>query len=376
MSIFTPLNQDSFTKARTGILHLPHGPVETPAFMPVGTNGTVKAISLESLEQMKVNLILGNSYHLYLRPGMKTIAEAGGLHGFMTWHGNILTDSGGYQVFSLARLRKLNAQGVVFQSHIDGSRHELTPEKVVEIQHTLGSDICMPLDVCTSPGIEHSDAENASRTTGEWLKRSKNTWQILRSESWQGTLFGIVQGNFFPDLRRQSAIETSKLDLPGIAIGGLSVGEPFQEFQDMLEHTVEHIPTDIPHYLMGIGTPEYILTAVKNGIDMFDCVFPTRTARNGQLFTRSGPINIKKERYSSQAGPVDNECKCPVCLRYSRAYLRHLFKAKEIFGIMLATRHNLQFLRDFVQEIRDSIKADVFTQYMKSFLALYHQNGR
>ncbi|MBT3274901.1 MAG: tRNA guanosine(34) transglycosylase Tgt, partial [Spirochaetales bacterium] len=254
----------SNSAARAGTLHLPHGKVATPAFMPVGTNGTVKAINHQDIEAMGVRMILGNTYHLYLRPGTEVIEKAGGLHRFSTWPHNILTDSGGFQVFSLSDFQKIGEDGVQFRSHIDGSYHEFTPEKVIGIQSTLGSDICMPLDVCTPPGIKKADAERALITTTRWLKKSKDTW-LTKQHHWDGQLFGIVQGNFYKDLRKRSVEEISALDLPGIAIGGLSVGESKAEFYDFLSFTAELLPANIPHYVMGIGTPEYILEAVLSG---------------------------------------------------------------------------------------------------------------
>lgn len=356
--------------ARTAILHLPHGDVLTPAFMPVGTNGTVKAISHSDLDSMGVRLILGNTYHLYLRPGPAVVEKAGGLHAFSTWQHNILTDSGGYQIFSLSDFRKISPEGVRFRSHIDGSYHEFTPEAVVTIQRIFGSDICMPLDVCTPPEIGRKEAEQALVTTTDWLRRSKNTWLDERGE-WNGALFAIVQGNFFEDLRRRGAQDAVELDLPGIAIGGLSVGEEWNKFLHYLYFTAALLPREKPRYVMGIGTPEYILEAVAAGIDIFDCVFPTRTARTGLVFTRTGTFNLKKEYNAEVFDPIDSTCDCPVCKRYTRAYLRHLFKANEILGIMLATRHNLEFLERLMLETRRAIEKGTFETFKRSFLQVY-----
>jgi queuine tRNA-ribosyltransferase len=367
--MYTPKNADTETSARTGTLHLHHGDVQTPAFMPVGTNGTVKAISHEALEGIGYNLILGNTYHLYIRPGTEVIKKAGGLHSFSGWTGNILTDSGGYQVFSLARLRTIDSEGVRFQSHIDGSYHTFTPESVVDTQRILGSDVLMPLDVCTPPGIDRKEALEASTTTTEWARRSRQ--RLMDHEGFYGRLFGIIQGNFYPDLRRRSAEEIIELDLPGIAVGGLSVGEEPDQFHDFLALTAELLPEDKPRYVMGIGTPEYVLAAVENGIDIFDCVFPTRVARNSSVFTRRGILSLKKEENLLDTGPLDPECDCPVCRRYSRSYLRHLFKVKEILGPMLATEHNLYFFYRFMEEVRESIDRGDFASYKREFLNRY-----
>jgi queuine tRNA-ribosyltransferase len=367
--IFRKLHKDSGCEARTGSISLPHGPVDTPVFMPVGTNGSVKAVRLEDLNELGVQLILGNTYHLYLRPGMEVIKAHGGLHQFNRWNGNILTDSGGYQVFSLAPFRKVHSEGVEFRSHIDGSSHQLTPEKAVGIQEILNSDIQMALDVCTEPGISHVEARKALEITSSWALRAKNAWESTH-DSYQGHLFGIVQGNFFEDLRKRSAEELVALDLPGYAIGGLSVGEPFEQFQHYLAYTAPFLPREKPRYLMGIGTPEYILEAIEQGIDMFDCVFPTRVARNGTLFTRHGRLVLKNQRYESDTRPVSEDS--PIA-RYSRSYLRHLFKAQEILGPMLASLHNLWFLKDLVEGARKAIEEDRFLQYKKEFIDTYRQ---
>lgn len=392
---FNIQHRDVSSRARSGILSLRHGDVNTPVFMPVGTNGAVKAIEHEDLEKMGIDIILGNTYHLYLRPGLDVIRSYGGLHSFTTWNRNILTDSGGYQVFSLAPFRKVHDDGVRFRSHIDGSLHDLSPEKVIDIQITLGSDVMMPLDVCTPPGIEYAEAVHALELTSSWARMSKKRWQrsgveadmtignssetgssVTESMSNdgrnpKGALFGIVQGNFFNDLRVRSADELRELNFPGYAIGGLSVGEEFGLFSELLYHTVPFLPEDKPRYLMGIGTPEYILTAIENGIDMFDCVFPTRIARNGTVFTRKGTIALKRKEYIELDQPIDNTCTCPVCQRYSCGYIRHLFKAKEILGPMLTTRHNVHFLHEFVRDTREAIQNGSFTLFKEAFLADY-----
>lgn len=361
---------DKTSSARRGRLHLPHGVVETPAFMPVGTNGTVKSMTHSDLESMGIKMILANTYHLYLRPGIEVIQQAGGLHAFSSWPFNILTDSGGYQVFSLAHLRKVKDEGVRFQSHIDGSYHEFTPEKVVDIQKDLGSDIAMPLDVCTPPGIGWKKAAEAVDITTKWLQRSKKRWLTCK-EGWQGYLFGIIQGNFFADLRCRSTIETLELDLPGVAIGGLSVGETWNEFCDFLAITADNLPQEIPHYVMGIGTPDFIFESVANGIDIFDCVYPTRTARTGMVFSATGMVNLKKQYNAKLMEPIDMTCRCPTCARYTKAYLRHLFKANEILGIMLATQHNLFFIESMMDKIRVSITSGQFAILKRTFLETF-----
>ncbi|MFI3257586.1 MAG: tRNA guanosine(34) transglycosylase Tgt [Spirochaetales bacterium] len=371
-NIFTCTDKDSATKARCGVLHLPHGDVTTPVFMPVGTHATVKAVTKDDLEEIGFDIILANTYHLYLRPGNKIIKEAGGLHGFSSWNKNFLTDSGGFQVFSLSPFRKITQEGVHFQSHIDGSRRFLTPESVVHIQTDYNSDIQMQLDVCTGYGISEKEAKKALDITSQWTQRAKQTWLQKCDEGYKGLLFPIVQGNFYKNLRKESADFVASTDLPGIAIGGLSVGEPLEIYQEYLSYTAELLPEDKPRYVMGIGTPDYILEAVANGIDMFDCVLPTRNARNGSYFTKDGPIAIKKVCYESDFGPIDSECSCKICKNYTRAYLRHLYKSNEIASSMLASYHNLAFLHTMMQEIRQSIKDKTFGQYKTEFLKRYN----
>jgi len=370
--IFIEGHRDSGSRARTGEIHLPHGIVQTPAFMPVGTNATVKAVPPEDLQAMGFKIILANTYHLYLRPGHELIKAAGGLHGFSGWKGNFLTDSGGFQVFSLSPLRKITEEGVKFRSHIDGSSHFLSPEKVVEVQTAFNSDIQMQLDICSPWGEDEKKAQKDMNLTHAWARRAKAAWEKARDEDgYQGKLFGIVQGNFYKALRQESVERIAELDLPGIAIGGLSVGEPKEVFNEMLEHTAAFLPSDKPRYLMGIGTPDYILEAVRNGIDIFDCVYPTRTARNGLLFTSAGQIVIKKAVYEHDFSPIDPECSCPVCLNHSRAYLRHLYRNGEILYSILATRHNLHFLGDLVRGIRLAILQDRFEAFRAEFLKRY-----
>ena len=373
LKIFDIKHKSADGKARTGVMHLPHGDVRTPVFMPVGTNATVKAMPKDFLEEIDFDIILANTYHLFLRPGADLIKEAGGLHGFSQWKKNFLTDSGGFQVFSLSKLRKITDEGVRFQSHIDGSYHMFTPENVVQTQTKFNSDIQMQLDVCSGWGVERKEAEKALRITSDWLVRAKGEWEMQREAGYQGILFPIVQGNFFEDLRQKSAEFVSSIDMPGIAIGGLSVGEPPEEFTKFMNYTVQFLPEDKPKYVMGIGTPEYILDAVQAGIDMFDCVLPTRNARNGSYFTRRGMLSIKQERWTHDFGPVDSECNCKVCRTYSRSYLRHLFKEQEILSSILASYHNLYFLNEMLKEIRVAIDEDRFEEYRKEFLERFKQ---
>ena len=375
MTPFSVEHRDPSCGARMASLALGHGTVPTPCFMPVGTNASVKAIRYEDLEDLGVNLILSNTYHLYLRPGREVIASARGLHAFMGWPHNILTDSGGYQIFSLSSFRTVEEEGVSFRSHIDGSSHRLRPRDVIDIQAVLGSDVMMPLDECTAPGIDRESAAQAVRRTTSWLQESARHWRAER-EKIPGLLFGIMQGNFYEDLRRQSAEEIAELDLPGYAIGGLSVGEDFSQFRDFLHSSADLLPAGKPKYLMGIGTPAYIMEAVEAGIDLFDCVYPTRTARNAQVLTRDGPLSLRNERFREDNAPIDAECRCPTCLRHSRSYLRHLFKAHEIQAAVLATCHNLSFIRQLVADIRAAISRGTFQGFKLSFLSRYDAGGR
>lgn len=367
-TVFDITHTDADGRARTGVLHLPHGDVQTPVFMPVGTNATVKALTKDDLEEIGFEIVLANTYHLYLRPGSDIIEQAGGLHGFSGWRRNFLTDSGGFQVWSLSPLRKITAQGVQFRSTVDGSRHLFTPERVVDIQAQFNSDIQMQLDVCSGFGIAKDEAERALSVTEQWALRAKAAWLKKRDQGYAGLLFPIVQGNFFADLRARSAAFVADLDLPGIAIGGLSVGEPADVFASMLDYTARLLPERTAKYVMGIGTPDYILDAVRSGIDMFDCVLPTRNARNGSYFTRDGKLSIKQERFARDFSPVDAECPCKVCRNYSRAYLRHLFKAQEILSATLASYHNLFFLQTMMREIRNAIAENRFEEYRTAFL--------
>lgn len=355
--------------ARAGRLHTPHGLVETPVFMPVGTQGTVKAMTQEELRALGAGIILANAYHLYLRPGTDVLAEAGGLHRFMGWERAILTDSGGFQLFSLAELSKVTPDGVTFQSHIDGSRHTLTPERAVDLQITIGADIMMCLDECTGYPVEEHVAAESMRMTAEWAARCKQRW--LEREAANQALFGIIQGSTFEHLRRESVDRTLALDFPGYAIGGVSVGEGKEEMVRAVEWTAPRLPEQKPRYLMGVGPPEDILEAVERGVDMFDCVMPTRNARNGCLFTSQGRINIKNQKYQRDFGPLDPACLCPVCRTYSRAYLRHLYLAREILSLRLNTLHNLFFMLHLSAAMREAIRAGRFIEFKASFLQDY-----
>lgn len=370
-SIFQEKHRDPSCSARTGLISLPHGDVQTPAFMPVGTNATVKAVEPRDLESMGFSLILSNTYHLFLRPGPEVISKAGGLHGFSGWQRNFLTDSGGFQIFSLSQFRKILDDGVRFRSHIDGSSHILTPENVVDIQTAFNSDIQMALDICAPWGESENKAYKATALTYDWAKRAKTQWLSQRERGYQGYLFGIIQGNFYRELRKMSVEQIASLDLPGIAIGGLSIGEPKEAYMEYLDFTAALLPSDKPRYIMGIGTPDYIIEAVRNGIDIFDCVYPTRTARNGLLFTSRGQIVIKKAIYKKDFRPIDTDCSCRVCKTYSRAYLHHLFRNNEILYSMLASQHNLHFMADFASKIRQAIQEDGFESFARAFLDRY-----
>ncbi|MEL3907520.1 MAG: tRNA guanosine(34) transglycosylase Tgt [Treponemataceae bacterium] len=393
-TLFTILHKDINSNARCGKMLLPHGEVLTPAFMPVGTRGAVKGLSADDLEKIGFQIILANTYHLSLRPKVEVLKKAGGLHGFTKWKKNFLTDSGGFQVFSLARLRKLSENGVRFQNHINGSTVELTPEKVVELQVGFNSDIQMQLDICSHYGITKKQTDEELNLTINWLNRAHKTWKEFRdgkslklyaypklfqtssadtdfSPQYAGEFFPIVQGGFFRDLRLKSLEAILKLEPSGLAIGGLSVGEPPELYSEFLEFTASQIPQEKAKYVMGIGTPDYILDAIQNGIDIFDCVLPTRNARNGNLFTARGPISIKKSEYEFDFSPIDPECSCPVCKTHTRAYLRHLFREREILYINLASYHNLFFLHQLVLQARKNIYANNFTKFKKNFLAKY-----
>jgi len=355
--------------ARTGFLETDYGIIETPTFMPVGTQGTVKAIEQRELVEIGAQIILGNTYHLYLRPGMEILREANGLHKFMNWQKPILTDSGGFQVFSLSELRKLSEEGVRFQSHIDGSYHFFTPENVVDIQRTIGSDIMMMLDECTSFPSTFDEAKKSNELTLRWAERGRTQF-LTTEELYQHSQaqFAIVQGNVYPELREISAKRLIELDCEGYAIGGLAVGESAETMYEMVEVCNEILPTNKPRYLMGVGTPQNLLEAIERGVDMFDCVLPTRNGRNANVFTRLGKINFRNAEYKNDFTPIDDECECYTCRNFTRAYLRHLFMTKEILGLQLATIHNLYFYQWLMKETRQAIREQQFSEWKKEML--------
>jgi len=351
--------------ARLSTFQTPHGPIPMPAFAPVGTLANVKTLEPRDLTEAGCSLILANTYHLYLRPGHELVKKFGGLHSFMKWDGPILTDSGGYQVFSLAHRRKLDDDGVTFNSHIDGSRHKFTPEYVMEIEQALGPDIAMVLDECPEP-LDRAYNIQALDRTHRWAERCKKAH--TRPDQ---ALFGIVQGGIFADLRQQSAEFLSTLDFPGYAIGGLAVGETKEEMYSTLDATVPAMPESKPRYLMGVGAPEDIVEAVYRGVDMFDCVLPTRIARNGALFTPDGRINMRKALYSEDSAPIQEECSCYTCRNFSRAYLRHLYKSNEITGLRLGTIHNVHFMQELMRQVQNAIAAGTFGSFREGFLNRY-----
>ncbi|CCL12461.1 Queuine tRNA-ribosyltransferase (tRNA-guanine transglycosylase) (Guanine insertion enzyme) [Clostridioides difficile] len=353
--------------ARLGRLHTPHGIIETPIFMPVGTQATVKSMTPEELKEIGSQIILSNTYHLYMRPGHELIKRAGGLHKFMNWDKPILTDSGGFQVFSLGPLRKIKEEGVEFRSHLDGSKHFLTPEKAMEIQNALGSDIMMAFDECAPYPSDREYVKNSLERTTRWLKRCKDAHNNTDKQA----LFGIIQGGMYKDLREQSAKEITNIDLPGYAIGGLSVGEPKPLMYDVLEHTTPLMPKDKPRYLMGVGSPDDLVEGVIRGVDMFDCVLPTRIARNGTAMTSQGKVVVRNATYAEDFTPLDPECDCYACKNYSRAYIRHLIKANEILGARLITTHNLHFLLNLMKQIRQAIMEDRLLDFRNEFFAKY-----
>lgn len=347
-------------------MQLARSVIQTPVFMPVGTQGTVKTLSPRELEECGAQIILSNAYHLYLRPGLDVIKEAGGLHKFMNWNRSVLTDSGGYQIFSLALLRKVKDEGLEFQSHLDGSRHFLTPEDVVKLQLALGSDIMMPLDECVHYPVSYDQAEQAVERTTLWATRSK---KVHRAEN--QFLFGIVQGSTQKELRKRSAEELLELNFDGYAVGGLSVGEPQDLMYNILNFTVDYLPSDRPRYVMGMGLPQDILEAVSMGIDMFDCVVPTRYGRNGSAFTSGGKMTVRNAEFAYDIRPLDEACECYCCQNFTRAYLRHLFNTGEILGLRLVSYHNVYFFLDLMKKIRQAINEDRFTEFKKDFLNKY-----
>ena len=364
MSIrFDLLATDSQSSARRGRLHTAHGVVETPVFMPVGTQGTVKAMLPESLEKLGAQIILGNTYHLFLRPGHELIRQMGGLHKFMNWSGPILTDSGGFQVFSLGKLRKIDEEGVRFQSHLDGAHKMITPESSIEIQQALGSDVIMVFDECIPYPATRDYVVDSTERSMRWARRCKEAHQ--REDG--SALFGIVQGGMYEDLRKKSAADLVEIGFDGYAIGGLSVGEKAEVMYEVMDYTLPELPEDRPRYVMGVGTPENLIEGISRGVDMFDCVMPTRNARNGVLFTSFGKVSIKQARYRDDPLPIDPECDCYVCKNYSRAYLRHLYQSNEILSSMLNTMHNLHYYVQLLAQARQALEQGAFSDFKKEF---------
>ncbi|HHU48998.1 MAG: tRNA guanosine(34) transglycosylase Tgt [Caldicoprobacterales bacterium] len=359
---FELIKEDPRSKARIGRFHTPHGSFDTPVFMPVGTQATVKAVTPKDLEEIQARIILSNTYHLYLRPGHELIKEAGGLHNFMNWHRPILTDSGGFQVFSLADLRDIKEEGVTFQSHLDGSTCFLSPERVMEIQNALGADIIMAFDECTPYPADYDYARRSAERTTRWLKRC-----IQANRREDQALFGIIQGGTYADLRQMSAEGVLANDLPGYAIGGLSVGEPKSLMYEMLDCTLPLMPKEKPRYLMGVGSPDCLLEGALRGIDMFDCVLPTRIARNGTVLTSRGKVVVRNAAYERDFSPLDPECDCYTCKNFTRAYIRHLIKTNEILASILSSIHNLRFLIRLMEQVREAIQQERLIEYRDDF---------
>jgi queuine tRNA-ribosyltransferase len=372
--MFKLIHKDNNSKARLGKLTTAHGEIDTPCFMPVGTQGTVKGISPQELKVSGASIILSNAYHLFLRPGMEVIKKAGGLHSFMSWPGPILTDSGGYQVFSLALLRKISDHGVEFQSHIDGMKHLFSPEDVIRIQKDFGSDIIMPLDECAHYPCSKDHAAVAANRTLDWAKRSKAAMShdLVKSPLARQLLFGIVQGATYNDLRKECAQKLVEMDFNGYAIGGVSVGEPKNLSYNTIDFTVDFLPQDKPRYVMGVGLPEDIINGVESGVDMFDCVVPTRYGRNGTAFTSAGKLTIRNSSFMEDFSPLDKECDCYACKNFSRAYLRHLFNTEEMLGLRLLSLHNIHFYLKLMRGIREAIAQDRFREFKQEFLGKYN----
>ncbi len=369
---FTLIHQDKGSQARTGLLKTSHGVVKTPLFMPVGTQATVKTLSAQELIDCRVQMVLSNAYHLYLRPGTEVIKQAGGLHKFMGWAGPLLTDSGGFQVFSLAVLCKITQKGVEFQSHLDGSRHFLTPEDIIRVQLDLGSDILMPLDECVHYPAERDYAQQSLELTNIWAGRSKEAFLKRPNLDDGRLLFGIIQGGTYPDLRKQAAEQLLEMEFAGYAVGGISVGEPDELKFEMLEHSLKLLPKEKPHYAMGVGSISDIFKAVELGVDMFDCVMPTRHARGGTAFTKSGKIVLRNAPYAADFAPLEQDCGCFVCKNnYTRAYIRHLINTDEILGVRLVSLHNVHFYAMLMQRIREAIQKDKLLELKKEFVDAY-----
>ena len=369
MVTYELLHVDKSTGARRGVIHTPHGDIQTPIFMPVGTQATVKAMTPEELEENGAQIILGNTYHLYLRPGSKLIRQAGGLHKFMNWDKPILTDSGGFQVFSLAKLRNIKEEGVEFRSNLDGAKLFFSPESVMETEEDIGADIIMAFDECCPYPSTYEYTKKSMERTTRWAERCK------KAHTTDQALFGIIQGGFYEDLRKKSAQDLIEMDFPGYAIGGISVGEPKEEFLKMLYYTTPLMPENKPRYLMGVGTPDYLLEATLAGIDMCDCVLPTRLARNGTALTSHGKVVARNATYEKDWGPIDDECDCYTCKNYTRAYIRHLIKANEILGVRLLSIHNLRFLTKLMERVRIEIENDNLGTFAEEFYKKYYKQN-
>ena len=361
---FEVIKECKRTKARAGRFYTPHGVIETPVFMPVGTQATVKTMTPDELKENNAQIILGNTYHLYLRPGHELVKEAGGLHKFMNWDRPILTDSGGFQVFSLGELRKIKEEGVTFRSHLDGSKHLFSPERVMEIEEAIGADIAMAFDECTPYPADYNYAKNSMERTTRWLERC-----IKAHTREDQALFGIIQGSMYKDLRTESAKEITSFDLPGYAIGGLSVGEPAEVMYEMLDINTDIMPINKPRYLMGVGAADNLVEGVKLGVDMFDCVLPTRIARNGTVMTKHGKLVVRNAEYAHDFHPLEEGCGCYACRNFTRAYIRHLIKSGEVLGIRLTTIHNIYFLTNLMKEIRTAILEDRYPEFITEFYA-------
>lgn len=370
LNFFNLIAADRNSKARAGVITTDHGSVNTPIFMPVGTQGTVKAVNQSMLsDDVRAQIILSNTYHLYLRPGTSVLEAGGGLHRFINWDKPILTDSGGYQVYSLSDLRKMKSNGVEFRSHLDGSKHFFTPEKVISIERSIGSDIMMPLDECTPYPCDYSYAKKSKELTSYWALLNKEAFEkTVPLYGHRQFLFGIVQGSVYKDLRESSARDLINMDFNGYSIGGLAVGEPAEDMYDIVDFTTDILPQEKPRYLMGVGRPENILEAIERGVDMFDCVMPTRNARNAQLFTSHGVLSMRNVRYKTDFSPVDEKCSCYTCRNFTRAYLRHLFVAREILALELASIHNLHFYLDLVTAAREKILEGSFVEWKNSII--------
>ena len=366
---FEVTSKSSECFARTGVFTTPHGKIETPIFMPVGTRASVKGLAPEEVADAGAQIILANTYHCFLRPGADIVAQAGGLHQFMNWHGPILTDSGGFQVFSLENLRKLDDDGVSFKSHIDGKVFKFTPESNMDVQHKLGADIIMQLDICTPYGASREDVIKADARTVEWLKRC-----YLAHTNPNQSLFPIIQGNFYKDLRLKSLENAKPYIKHGVAVGGLAIGEPFTVLKEQLENLAPHLPDDVPHYLMGAGTPDYIFEGIENGIDMFDCVYQTRMARHGMAITDDGNINIRNQKYQKDFTPIQTDCQCYACRNYTKAYIRHLISVGEMFGARLLSLHNIHWTLNLVKDIRTAIREDRFLAFKQSFYQRFYHD--